>query len=175
MSTNELLNDLRNAITTPKEVMDTQILAAAGDYAAADVMSNSATAADALPFKFDVGYSGVIEKAIAGTSETAETFRIALKLYSQKPSCILTDNVKNTGVLKADWPFYIGTIDFMALEELGDVGHSEAVVTTSTVGNLPLPYICPDGIMYGVAVTRDATTTESIGMTLAFKLQIRQD
>ena len=172
-SRNELLKELQKLITTPKEVVSSKYLAAAGNYDAADVLSDSATAANATTFQFDVGESGVIEKAMVLTSETAETFRVHLKLYSRKPTCILTDNVKNTGVLLADVPYYIGPIDFMALEEIGDVGHSEATVTPSTVGNLPLSYVCPGGIAYGVAVTRDATTTESVGMSLIFKLQIK--
>lgn len=175
LSTRELLEELQKLISTPREVVSTKSLAAAEDYTAADVLSNSVTAALAEPFKFNVGESGVIEKAIALTSETAETFRITLFLYNREPHCILTDNVTNTGVLKDDVASYQGKIDFPALEELGTTAYSEITVTPSTVGGLPLPYIAPDGILYGVAVTRDGTSTETATMSLIFKLQIRED
>ena len=154
------------------EVIDTQNLAAAGDYAAEDVLSGNATAGTPYRFK-DVGKSGVIEKAIAFCSVTALAPRLTLYLFNRLPTGVLNDNVANTNPTVTDHPAYEGKIDFLAMEDLG--GGSESVVSMGTYGNLPLPYYSPDGVLYGVAVTRDAITGEAVGMVLSFKLQVRRD
>ena len=50
----------------------------------------------------------------------------------------------------------MGKLDFHALSELG-AGMSDATVTPSTVGNLPLAFKCKlgDDNLYGVLVTHD--------------------
>ena len=171
MSLEDIENELKAIKTTAGVSVDKKNLAAAGDYAAEDVLSESATAGTPYQFK-DVGKSGVIEKAIAFCSVTALTPKLTLYLFSQRPTGALNDNVANTNPTVADHPAYEGKIDFLAMEDLG--GGSDSVVSMGTYGNLPLPYYSPDRVLYGVAVTRDAITGESVGMTLSITLQVRK-
>lgn len=155
---------------------DNKILAAAADYAAEDVLSENATAASPFLFsnmaKKDDG-AGEIIKAILFLSVADITPRISLFLFNRPPTSVLTDNVANTAVSLADHPAFEGQIDFVATETLG-TGGSVSVVTTSTSGNLPLPFKCVTRSLWGIAVTRDAITGEAVGMTLNIKLQARR-
>lgn len=157
------------------EVRQTKILAAAGNYAAEDVLSENATVGTCWTFanamSSDEG-SGIVIKAQALCSTTSLTPRLSLYLFNKIPTSVLRDNIANTAVLTADLPHYQGIIDFMSLGDLG--GYSEATATPSTVGNLPLSVKCLDRNLYGVAITRDAETGEAAGMTLTFILTIEQ-
>ena len=175
-SRNEVLEDIRAAITRVATVSVSKILPAADNYAAEDVMSESASAGTAYHFEGmadEDGGSGVIEKAIVWCSTTALTPRVTLYLFTHSPGTNKNDNVANTAPATADLNNFEGQIDFPAWEDLG--GGSASIVTTSTSGNLPLPYKCAGTDLYGVAVTRDAITGEAAGMTLAIKLLTRKD
>lgn len=176
MSLKDILDVVMGLKTIVGVVIDSKLLAATTNYAAEDAMSESATAGTAYHFR-DMARrkdgSGVIEKAQVFCSTTALTPRVTLYLFSKLPTTNLYDNVANAAPSASDHPSFEGQIDFPALEDLG--GGSASIVTPSTVGNLPLPYKCEDGNLYGIAVTRDAITGEAAGMTLQFKLQIRQD
>ena len=157
-------------------VEDEKKLAAAGDYAAEDVLSGNVTTG--TPFIFrnmakKEGDSGEIIKAIAFLSVADLTPRISLFLFNRLPTSVLEDNVANTAVSLADHPAFEGQIDFLALETLG-TGGSVSVVTGSTYGNLGLPFKCEVRNLYGIAVTRDIISSEAVGMTLSFKLQVRR-
>ena len=161
------------------EVIGAKSLAAAGDYAAEDVMSETATANAGTAYKFEdvvstKGGHGTITKAIALLETTALTPRITLYLFREVPTSELDDNAANTAVLTADREKYVGRLDFPSMEDLG--GNSEAIGTPSTDGNLPLEFDCLplDRALYGIAVTRDAITGEAAGMELMFKLFVRQ-
>lgn len=171
----EILNALKEIIVpiTISEVAVTRTIAAAGDYAAEDVMSNSASAGTVWRFPNVArknGGSAEIINAQVLWETTALTPRITLFLFTQPPTCVLNDNVANTAVANADIPFYIGKIDFPALEDLGGVSETEA--SPSTVGNLPKYFTCHSGshTLYGVVVTRDAVTGESAGKEMTIKL-----
>lgn len=173
-SLEEVLDALRDLKTSSKVVRASQVLAAAGDYGAEDVLSGSTTAGVAFFFagmsKKDGG-SGEIDRATVFCSTTALTPRITLFLFNQLPTSNLNDNAANTGPSVADHPNFKGQIDFPALEDLG--GGSTAVISSSTVGGLPLVYECVTRALYGIAVTRDAITGEAAGMVLSFELQTR--
>lgn len=145
-----------------KEVSVTKALAAAGNYAAEDVLSESATAGTAWIFR-GTGGSGYITKAQAICETTGLTPRLILYLFNVLPTSNLYDNVANTALLHADLAKYIGKIDFPALEDLG--GDSEALASPSTYGNLPIAFCTKDvaQTLYGILVTRDAITGESAG------------
>ena len=167
-----IINLKRNSIVT----IDSQNLAATTDYAAKDVLSNSATAGRSFAFDNAVrkkGGTGTIEKAIAYCSVTGLTPRITLYLFNAKPTGTLNDNAANNSPVLADHPSFEGQIDFLAAEDLG--GGSTSVVTVGTYGNLALPFHCAEKTLYSIAVTRDAITGEVAGMVLSFKLQIKWD
>ncbi|MCH7553548.1 MAG: hypothetical protein IIC82_06100 [Chloroflexi bacterium] len=158
----------------------TKALAAAGDYAANDVLSESASAGTVWTFGSVVranGGSGTIVKAIALLETTALTPGITLFLFSVAPTSALNDNVANTAVLHADQANFIGRITFPAMADLG-TGDSEALATPSlATGNLPLAFNVASGdrAIYGIAVTRDAITGEVATDELIIKLTIERD
>jgi len=149
-------------------------LAAASDYVANAVLSNSSGIA--WTFEGVVGNNGdtgYITQATAHCSTTALTPRLTLFLFNAVPTCTLTDRGTNTAVLSADRFAYQGKIDFPALEDLG-TGISETVATISTTGNLPLAFQCVSTKLYGVVVTRDAISGETAGMYLRIKLAVER-
>lgn len=145
-----------------KNVLVTKAVAAAGNYAAEDVLSESASAGTAWAF-LGMGGSGYIVKAQVICKTTAQVHRLTLYLFNALPTSNLNDNVANTALLHADLANYVGKIDFPAMEDLG--GDSEVVVSPSTIGNLPLQYSTKsrEDALYGVLVTRDAFTGEAAG------------
>ncbi|MCK9597421.1 MAG: hypothetical protein M0R06_00195 [Sphaerochaeta sp.] len=158
------------------EVADEKRLAAAENYAAEDVLSESISTG--TPFVFrnvvdEAGGSGEIVKAQLFIAITALTPRITLYLSSTLPTCNMNDNAANTGPRVNEWPGWQGQIDFLACEDLG--GGSTSVVTPGTYGNLALPFKCAGKDLYGWVVTRDAITDEIAGMLMGIKLQIRKD
>jgi len=176
MSLEDILRAITGLKTYPVTVVDSKKLAAAGDYAAEDVLSEHVSAGTVYKFgnmaRKDGG-TGTITKAIAFLSTTALTPRITLFLFSKEPTTNLNDNVGNAAPSTNDHLDCEGWIDFMALEDLG--GNSAALVTPSTIGNLPLDYKCIGKALYGIAVTRDAVTGEAVAMSLDFRLFTRQD
>ncbi len=171
------LSDFLIVAPSLKTVSVTKALAAADDYGAEDVLSELASGGTAWKFPGMGrvnGGSGYITKAQVTWDTTALTPRIALFVFSEAPTSVLNDNVANTGVLRADVPFYQGPIDLMALSDLG--GDSEATVTPSTVGNLPLAFKCADDAndLYILAVLRDAVTGEAAGAEMTITLTVEQ-
>ncbi|KKL97510.1 hypothetical protein LCGC14_1833720 [marine sediment metagenome] len=154
----------------------TVALAATTDYAAEDVLSNSASAGLAWRFRNVVereGGSGEIVNASVKWVTTALSPRITLYLYEAAPTSQLNDNAANTALLAADITNYIGKIEFMALSDLGGV--SEASVSPSTVGGLPIMFVLESGRdIYGIAVLNDAVTGESAGANMTITLSVRQ-
>jgi len=150
-------------------------LAAAGDYAAEDVLSDDADNGEGTAISFtgigkNKGAGGYITKSSILCSATALTPKFTLYLFNQTPTSELDDNAVNTAVLTADRLNYVGKIDYPAMEDLG--GNSETLCTPSTYGNLPLSFNCDESSdsLYGVLVTRDAITGEAAGMTIAISL-----
>ena len=150
----------------------TRTIAAAGDYAAEDVVSDSTSAGTAMTFSIgkNKGAGGYITKAGVLCSVTALTPRFTLYLFNNTPTSNLNDNAANAAPVTADRASYIGKIDFPATEDLG--GNSEVLITPSTIGNLPLAFNCDedDASLYGILVTRDAITGESANMTIVVTL-----
>ena len=161
-----------------KEVSDTQAVAAAGDYGVNDVICNNATTG--IPWNFAdvverVGGAGYITKAQITVETTAQAHRLTLYLFKETPSSELDDNVTNTGPADADRGFYLGKLDFPALESLG-AGNSDVVITPSTVGGVPFAFECAvaDVDLYGILVTRDAFTNETATDDYKITLTIEQ-
>ena len=164
-------------VSKTKTVSVTKALAAAGNYTAEDVLSESATIGTAWTFSAIArqnGASGRITKAQAICETTALTPRLTLFVFTATPTSALNDNVANTALLHADLANYVGKIDFLGLEDLG--GDSEAVATASTTGNLPLDFTCAATAddLYGILVTRDAITGEVAGDDMVIRLTAEQ-
>lgn len=160
-----------------KEIRITKALTAASAYAANDVLSESASAGtdwDFVAAAKEPGGSGFIVGAAIISESESVTPRLTLFLYNATPAnCNLNDNAANTGPDAGDLAKVIGKIDFPALESLGTTD-SIAVVTVSTVGNLPLPFKCTreEHNIYGVLVTRDAfTQTAGDDMTIVLLVE----
>lgn len=159
------------------EVSVTKALAAAGDYAAEDVMSESASAGTTwafngvLPNNANRGY---IVKAIVLSETTGLTPRLTLYLFNAAPTSAINDNIANTAVLNADISQYIGRVDFPAMEDLG--GDSESIATPSISGNLPLAFstAAEANDLIGILVTRDAISGEVATDDMTIKLTIEK-
>lgn len=157
----------------PYEEIVIKSLAAAGNYAAEDVLCENATTGQPWLFTnmaLSPGGWGRIIQAQAFWETTALTPKLTIYLYNKLPTCELRDNVLNTGPLAVDLPFYRGRIDLTALEDLG--GMSETIITPSTYGNAPLLYKCANDLtlLYGVVVLRDAVTDEAAGAKMHIRL-----
>jgi len=166
-------------IAKHKTVRTTKAIAAAGDYAADDVLSESASEGTAWGFAniFRRNNSGgYIIKAQAIWQTTALTPRLTIYLFNvTPPTCALNDNAANTAPHNTDEASYVGRIDFPALEDLG-TGISVAVATPNVASNLPLwvDSAALAGDLYGVVVTRDAITGEVATEELSIELTLEQ-
>ena len=144
-----------------KRITTTVNIDGSGSYTAEDVVADEPTGTTASAWTFsevarrneDGGY--IIQASIMSET-TALTPRLTLFLFNITPTCELNDMDANTAVIKADREEYLGKIDFPALSDLG-TGMSEATVSPSTVGGLPLAFKCAQGDddLYGVLVTHD--------------------
>uniref|UniRef100_A0A6M3LSR2 Uncharacterized protein n=1 Tax=viral metagenome TaxID=1070528 RepID=A0A6M3LSR2_9ZZZZ len=153
----------------------TRAIAAAGDYTAEDVVSDSATAGTAITFDGickGLGGAGYIKNASILCSQTGLTCGLRLYLYRVTPTAgALNDNVANTSVHTTDRPNYVGYINFVAMSDKG--GNSETISTPSTTtSGLPLAFNCASGddALYGILVALDAETAETAGMTMVISL-----
>jgi len=149
-----------------KKILVTKALAAAGDYAAEDVMCEDATTGVAWTFSEAAkrnGGTGFIHQAIVLCETTNLTPRLTLFLFNATPTTELDDNKANAAPANADIAKYVGRIDFPAMSDLG--GDSCAIATPSTSGNLPLAFECATDAddLIGILVTRDAITGETAG------------
>ena len=156
-----------------KVVSVTKALAAAANYDAADVLSESATVGTHWDFDSVVGKngaSGTIKHATAVFETTALTPAITLYLFNEPPTCVLNDNVANTAILHADADTYVGRIDFPAMEDLG-TGDSQAELDL----NLEFKAAAADNALYGVAVPRAAITGENATDDLIIEITVKRD
>ena len=163
--------------TKVKTVSVTKACAAAGDYAAEDVLSESASAGTTWLFSDVVdenGRAGCIVKAQAICETTALTPKLVLFLFNAAPTCETDDNKANTALVHADLAKYVGRIDFPAMADIG--GDSESTAALNTAGNLPIYFEC-SGIandLYGVVATIDAITGEAATQDLTIILTVEQ-
>lgn len=137
-----------------KTVLTTKTLECEGGYGDEDVMSESDTNAAGTDWDFDFGGVGKIVKAVAHHPTTAMTFGMTLFLFTKPPTSELDDNAANTAPAVADVPFFVGTIVFPAMQDLGSGGSYSIVTPSLATGNLPLAFDAP--VLYGIAVITDA-------------------
>lgn len=178
-----MLDDILKAIRgqwqpSMARVIAEKIVIADGGYTADDVVSEGISDAGTA-WRFSGmarknGKGGYITTALV----TAETTNIAswlsLFLFTDVPSCELDDEDANTAPLVADRLIYVGRIDFPACSDLG-TGMSESLATPSTVGNLPMGFVCEHNSkdLYGVVVIRN-TVDLADDTYLTFSLIVEQ-
>lgn len=139
------------------------VIAAAGDYAAGDVLNNSTSAGLSwiLPSIARLTAGGIlVQKVLVTCSVAAMVPRFRLHMFTQAPSVLQNDNV--AFLLDADdRAIYVGYIDMPALQTSGssEISWSEADIqwigATAATANLNF-----------VLQTLDAFTNESAGMTI---------
>jgi hypothetical protein len=139
------------------------VIAAAGDYAAGDVLNDSTTAGHAwvLPSIARLTAGGFLaQKVLITCSVAAMVPRFRLHVFSAVPSVLQNDNV--AFLLDADdRAIYLGYIDMPAMQTSGssEIGWSESDLQwiASTSGSANLNFVLQ---------TLDAFTNESAGMTI---------
>lgn len=144
-----------------KKTVSVQKIMIADAKAADDVLSESASAG--TDWDFDFGGTGYITKAVV-VHDAAITDRLRLLLFSEPPTGVTNDNVANTSPVTADATFFLGSIDFSALNYNG-TGDAFTVATPSTTGNLPLVFDAPT--IYGILVSRDGVTLVAEALTIS--------
>lgn len=157
-------------IGTLKRISVTKRIAG-GTEDANDVISESTSLGRAWDFDGIAskrGGTGYIVKASVISESEGATPRLTLFLFNAIPTSNLNDDAANAAPDAADLDKYVGKIDFPAMESLGTTD-SNALVTPSTTGNLPLAFQCvrSSANLYGILVTRDAfTQTATDDMTV---------
>ena len=144
-------------------------VAAAGNYDANDVVSNSATEASATPWVFDgmspgVGKAGCIFAAsIVWARDDVSGSRFRLFLLNEQPAAdtVLADNAA-LSFGAADLDKVVCYIDFPAMIDIGAFSMAQAV-------GVNYGYYTTDKL-YGVLQILDAETSETAGMTVTIKL-----
>ena len=173
---------LYSAPNVVKQVSVTKAVAASGNAeTAGDVLSESATAGLATCWTFNAlastqGGAGYISKAVVTTQAESQTARLTLFLFNSPAlTCNLLDNVANSAPITADIAKYQGRIDFSALGGTSTTD-SNTIATPSTVGNLPMAFVCATGddALYGILITHDACTTLSAGESVTVVLTVEQ-
>lgn len=162
-----------------KIVRITQAVAAAGSYGVNDVLCDNASTGNEWNFAEVVGENGgrgYITQAQITCETTAQAHRLTLFLFKEIPTSELDDNVTNTGPSDADRGFYIGKIDFPAMESLG-AGNSDTIAAgSSPTSGIPFAFACAtaDVDLYGILVTRDAFTNQTAADDYVITLTVEQ-
>lgn len=150
-------------------------LAAAGDYAANDVLSNDAGAGAGDPWLFTglarvSGGSGIISRAVITTNVEAFAARLRLWLFNAAPSAATEQDDNAAFLLDADDKTkLIGYIDFDASADAGEVSVTQNLdvrMAFKAVGSANI---------YGILQTLDAITNETAGMLVTIELHALQD
>lgn len=151
------------------------VIAAAGDYGALDVLSQSASNGVGvhwvLPSIARVsGYGGVIKRIIATLSVAAVTAQLRLHFFNAAPTTTEKDDNAAFLLDADDRAKYLGYIDLPALATSGSSEVSFAQISTEfafkCVGTTDL---------YFIVQTIGAFTNETAGMTLDFQVTASQD
>ena len=147
--------------------------AAAGDYAAGDVMSTNVTDTFgvALPLGPVVNAAGgvaILDKVVVRCSEDSVLNRLRLHFYRENP---LPGEVEMDDNIAADWAKtanglnkYVGPI---VLTAFADMGTAMAMSTTGNLREMLRTGTTPN--LWFVVETLDAETNETAGMLLTFE------
>jgi hypothetical protein len=148
-------------------------VAAAANYAANDIVSDSASSGAGTAWEFpdmaSQGKGGTIYEAVITCNEDAIVARFRLHLFSTTPDA---DTEMDDNEPKAfdndDRTNFLGYIDFPAMSDQGE--YSMAQVTNLTKG-----YTCTGTSLYGILEILDAETNETAGMIIGITLYAWKD
>jgi hypothetical protein len=160
----------------PRVVTASFIAEAAGDYADNDVISDAVANGTGLPIEFEgvvqeAGGAGEIIGATLSMSEDGILATSELLLFAEAPTATeMDDNAAGGVVGAADEPFYLGSIEFPALV---DVGAFSFVKATAPTAAAPLLVHATATSIFGILVLRDAETNETAGMTVTVTLYLK--
>jgi hypothetical protein len=151
-------------------------LAAAGDYAALDVLSQSASngvgVAWVIPGAGRVnGGAGRIVGGVITTSVAAFAAKFRMYVFDANPSASELDDNAALSIAAADRTKLIGTLQWAT-----DGTNVGGVSLNELTNTLALPFKCAAAStdLYGILVTVDAETNESAGMTVDVELLVEQ-
>ncbi len=120
-----------------------------------DVVSENASSGQGTDWDFAFGGTGYISKALITSATNAIVPVAELQLYSLPPACEMDDNALTNSPIAGDVPYFLGAITFPTMSDSG-TGHSFAVASPSTSGNLPLSF--DSLVIYGVLVDKTGVT-----------------
>lgn len=150
----------------------TPAIAAAGDYADNDIMSDSASAGVAWVFADMAGVNGgsgeIVGAALTcSVAALASTFR--LWLFNANPSASSLNDNAAFSLHASDQDKLVQTVDFATTASLGGVAGS---ITAA----LSKPFTCAvaDNDLYGILQATDAITNETAGMIVTVKLMVKR-
>lgn len=151
------------------------VIAAAGDYAANDVLSQSATNNAGVHWVFtnaarSAGGSGWITKARATCSVDAMATRLRIWLFDADPTETEKDDNAAFSLASADRAKCLGYIDLPAFSDAGAVSFAQN--TTER-----FRFVCASASrdLFAIVQTLDAITNEAASMTLDLHLTVDQD
>lgn len=147
-------------------------IAAAGDYAANDIISNDAAAGVAWLFTGLArvsGGTGTVYRANITGSVDALVPRLRLWLFNSDPSNSTRNDNAAFSIDAADRTKIIGYIDFPAMADAGGISYTQNI--TDRLGFAA----SGSANVYGILQTLDAFTNESAGMTVTIGLFAAQD
>ena len=159
----------------PRAITASFVAVAAGNYADNDVISNDADAGEGDPLAFTniVRAAGGAAKVIGAALSMSEDGILAtseLFLFSQAPTdSEMDDNAAWGGVGAADQPYYLGSIAFAALADVGAISFALPATLTPAA---PLLVHAVATSLFGVLVFRDAEINETAGMTVQVTLYV---
>ncbi len=147
--------------------------AAAGDYAAGDIMSDSVTDTAGQPMFFAgvvsaAGQVAILDKVVAKCSEDAVLARLTLHFYWEQPTAAeveMDDNVAaDFAKTAAGRNKYVGSVPLAAL---ADMGTAMAMSTTGSLREMLKTSPASTGLWCVVQIN-DAEANETANMTLSF-------
>lgn len=150
------------------------IVAAGGDYAAGNVLSQSASNGIGLPWVFDnaarlAGGTGYVTKLTASLSVAAVTARLRIWLFKVTPATSEMDDRAAFSLDADDRASCLGYIDLPAFINAGEVAWAQNVELHHAI-------TCSgDDKLFGIVQTLDAFTNEVAGMTLDLWLSVDQN
>lgn len=162
------------AITGTLAGDSTPAIAAAGDYADNDVVSNSASNGTGAAWVFadmatEAGGSGEIVGAVLTLTAASVVATFRLWLFDAIPSASELDDNAAFSLHANDQAKLVCVVDFSACAPFGGVAGS----FTSTLAK---PYQCAaaDTSLYGILQITDAEANEAAGMIVVVKLLVRR-
>lgn len=151
-------------------------LAAAGDYGAGDVLSQSASEGQGVAWQFPAmarvaGLGGKIVGGYITTSVGAFAAKFTLYLFNANPSASELDDNAALNIVAADRDKLVGMVNFGTDgTDVGDVSLNWMTNTQS------VPYCTGAATnLWGILIAVDAETNESASMTVDIELLIEQD